>query len=231
MKKNVAGVLAEHIYKKNYDDINEFFWKRECLDSSVRFYIVILWLILDRLSAGFGLIFGSYLWAAVLAQVQRRAARLVGSSIPRFAGGWPVERRAAAGTRYISSFLPRFWPLLVRLTSSFCRQRIVNLNGDFVPVSFVDGLVGWVCSQTEGLRQQNKTFLERRGMLHSFKANLRVFAVRFEPENGCFLQRFCVTDMLPGWYSVQFYLTLFQIIVTVAHDVPFQQVRSHFHHF
>jgi hypothetical protein len=33
--------------------------------------------------------------------------------------------------------------------------------------------------------------LERRGMLHSFKANLRVFA---------------------------FYLTLFQIIVTVAHE-------------
>ena len=28
VKKNVAGVLAEHIYKKNYDDINEFFWKR-----------------------------------------------------------------------------------------------------------------------------------------------------------------------------------------------------------
>ena len=31
VKKNVVGVLAEHIYKKNYDDINEFFWKRECV--------------------------------------------------------------------------------------------------------------------------------------------------------------------------------------------------------
>lgn len=31
-KKNVAGVLAEHVYKKNYDDINEFFWRPECLE-------------------------------------------------------------------------------------------------------------------------------------------------------------------------------------------------------
>ena len=48
----------------------------------------------------------------------------------------------------------------------------------------------------QGLRQQQKTFLERRGMMHSFKANLRVFT---------------------------FYLALFQVIVTIAHDVPFQQ--------
>lgn len=32
-KKNVAGVLAEHVHKKNYDDINEFFWRPECLQS------------------------------------------------------------------------------------------------------------------------------------------------------------------------------------------------------
>ena len=35
VKKNVAGVLAEHIYKKNYDDINEFFWKRECVSPEI----------------------------------------------------------------------------------------------------------------------------------------------------------------------------------------------------
>ena len=35
-KTNAAGVLADHVYKKNYDDINEFFWSKECVDYSLR---------------------------------------------------------------------------------------------------------------------------------------------------------------------------------------------------
>jgi hypothetical protein len=116
-KKNVAGVLAEHIYKKNYDDINEYFWKEECTDSAFS-----LRSNSDRLDAQSG-------------QSYRE------SNVPH--GAWDVK------------------PLV-----------------------------------QQGLRQQQKTFLERRGMMHSFKANLRVFT---------------------------FYLALFQVIVTIAHDVPFQQ--------
>ena len=46
------------------------------------------------------------------------------------------------------------------------------------------------------LKKQKKTYVERRGLLHSVKSNLRVFTV---------------------------YICLFHLIVTVAHFVPFEQ--------
>jgi hypothetical protein len=48
----------------------------------------------------------------------------------------------------------------------------------------------------EQLRKEKKTYVERRGLLHSVKSNMRVFTV---------------------------YLVLFQLIVTVAYHVPFEQ--------
>ena len=46
------------------------------------------------------------------------------------------------------------------------------------------------------LKKEKKTYVERRGLLHSVKSNLRVFTI---------------------------YICMFHLIVTVAHFVPFEQ--------
>jgi hypothetical protein len=35
VKKDAAGNLADHVHKKNYDDINEFFWSKRCIDGNI----------------------------------------------------------------------------------------------------------------------------------------------------------------------------------------------------
>ena len=61
-----------------------------------------------------------------------------------------------------------------------------------IPLENVDSMAT-VCKQLEGSK---KTYVERRGLLHSFKSNLRVFAL---------------------------YCCLFHLIVVIAHYVPFEQ--------